>query len=167
MRITRERLESKGWSDEEINKTLAVLEHAKRNPHIQVYFLNNAVYWIALMLIIFGNFAFSILLLPLIITIHNLTLFFLILLVSFSFGIMMSIIIKDMEDLETKHHLAMFLLVPVIALANFFVIVNVANKNIVAEILHAQNNPWVVGLIYLVGFMLPYIYFVFEEKWKF
>ncbi|NQU98118.1 hypothetical protein HQ533_01510 [Candidatus Woesearchaeota archaeon] len=166
MKITKERLATKGWSEEEINKTIKILEKAKQKKHPHICVLDKAVYWIALVLMIFGNFAFSTFLIPVLVTFNNLSLYFIILLLAASFGIAMSIVIKDIEDLERKHHLAMFLIIPIVGLINFLIVVNLSNNNPLAASLNTYHNPWIVGVTYLVGFMIPYVYLVFEEKWK-
>lgn len=165
MKITRDRLATKGWSDEEIDKTINLLEKAKEKRHPFIYFLDEAVYWIALILTIIGNFAFSLGLLPLLITINNFSLYLIILLLAASFSIIMGVVIKDIEELETKHHLAMLLIMPVVGIANFFIVVNIANNNVVAEALNTHHNPLLIGVVYLLSFLIPYIYMVFEEKW--
>ena len=48
MKITRERLATKGWSDAEINKTIKLLEKAKNKRHPHIVMLDKVVYWIAL-----------------------------------------------------------------------------------------------------------------------
>ncbi len=173
MKITKERLQEKGWSEEEIEKTMKILHHAKSNPHPHIHKLNKAVYWIAFSLTIIGNIAFSLFLLPLLLTTSGLTLFFIILVVAFSFGVLMSVIIKDLEDLQRHHHLAMFLSIPIVGIINFVVIVAMANKitalanaKVAGEFFTMHQNPYIIGLIYLVGFLIPYIYLVFEERWK-
>jgi len=164
--ITRDKLIAKGWSKEEIDKTMDIMDRAKKHPHPHTHYVNLSVYWIALVIIFIGNIAFSLLLLPLILTLNGMTLFFIILLLGFVFGILMSIIINDIENLERKHHLLIFFLFPIFALINFIIVVNIANKNIVAELTGLHQNPWIIGLIYIVSFMLPYIYLVFNEKWS-
>ncbi|MBU1202132.1 MAG: hypothetical protein KJ583_05790 [Nanoarchaeota archaeon] len=166
MKITKERLTEKGWSEEEIDKTMAILHRAKHNIHPHTYLLNKSIYWIALVLIILGNFIFSIMLIPLILTLSTWPLYLIILLIALSFGVIMSVIIKDIEDLEAKHHLIILLVVPIIAIINFFIVVNVVNNDLLTKVLNHYHNPLIVGLVYLSGFMLSYSYLIFEEKWK-
>lgn len=166
MKITKERLATKGWSDEEINKTIKILEKAKQKKHPHIVLLDKAVFWIALFLIVFGNFAFSTFLIPILVTFNNFSLYFIILLLSAAFGVIISIVIKDIEDLQQHHHLVLFLVVPIVGIINFLIVVNKANNNPLADALQTYHNPIIVGLVYLVGFMIPYTYLVFEEKWK-
>lgn len=165
MQITHSRLAEKGWSDEEIEKTMDLLEKARQNRHPYIFLLDKIVYWMALVLIIVGNFTFSFILIPLLITFNNFSLYFIILLLSATFGIIMSVVIKDIEHLEVKHHVTLLLVVPIVGIINFFFVVKATNNDIMANVLQIYHNPWIIGIIYLAGFLIPYIYLVFEEKW--
>lgn len=166
MKITKERLSVKGWSDKEINKAISILEKAKKKRHKNLVLLDEAVKWISLLLVIFGNFAFSMFLIPILVTFPSLSLYFIIFLLSASFGVFMSILIKDLDDLDKKHHLSILLLVPVTGLLNFFIVVSMANEDPITGILQNYHNPTIVGVAYLIGFFIPYVFLVFEEKWR-
>lgn len=166
MKITKDSLALKGWSDDEIKKTINILEDAKKKRHPKIILLDNTVYWITLLLVIFGNFAFSTFLIPILVTFNNASLYLIILLLAASFGIIMSVVIKDIEDLEKHHHIAMLLLVPIAGFINFFIVVTMANNNPLADALQNYHNPFLIGLVYLIGFFVPYSYLVFEEKWR-
>jgi len=166
MKITRDSLTKKGWSEEEIEKTLKIMGEAKENKHKHIKKLDEVVYWIVLLFVMIGNFAFSTYLIPLLLLINSISLYLIIFLLAFAFGVIMSTIIKDIEDLETKHHFAFLSIIPVVGLINFIVIVRIANNHVIARILENYNNPFIVGIVYLVGFLVPYAYLVHEEKWK-
>ncbi|MBC8495725.1 hypothetical protein H8D36_06230 [archaeon] len=163
MEITKERLAAKGWSKEEINKTMFILDKAekKKKPHIKV--LDRIVYWIALVLVIFGNFAFSTFLIPLLVTIKGFSLYIVILLLAAAFGVVMSVLVKDLENLQKTHHLLLLLIVPIVGLINFFVVVNMTNNNPLASALNTHHNPILTGVVYLIGFLIPYTYLVFKK----
>lgn len=166
MKLTKERLLAKGWSDEEIDKTIEILERAKNKKHPKIYLLDKSIYWIALILMIFGNFAFSTFLIPILVTVNHFSLYFIILLLAACFGVIMSVVIKDMEDLKSGHHAVLFSVIPITGLINFFIVVNIANNNPLAKALSTYHNPWIIGLVYLLGLLLPFTYLLFEEKWN-
>lgn len=166
MKITRESLSAKGWAKEEIDKTIKILEKAKLKKHPTIQVLDKSVYWIALLLMIFGNFAFSTFMVPLLVTINHFSLYFIIILLAASFGVIMSIVIKDMEDLETKHHIILLSIIPITGIINFFIVVNLVNSNPLAVSLQIHQNPFLIGIVYLIGLLVPFVYLVFEEKWK-
>ena len=158
------KLSTKGWSKEEIAKIKKILKKAKKHPKIVM--LDKSVYWIALFLIILGNITFSIFLIPILVTFSNVSMYLIILVLAISFGIIMSIIVRDIENLENYHHIAAFIIIIIAGLISFSIIVKVANNNPVAEALSISHNPYLIGVIYLAGFIIPYSYFVFEEKWR-
>ncbi|MFH1770433.1 MAG: hypothetical protein ABH828_02650 [archaeon] len=166
MKISEESLSKKGWSKEEIKKTLRILEKAKKETHSKIKILDKSVYWIALMLMIFGNFAFSTFMVPLLVTINNFSLYFIIVLLAASFGVIMSIVIKDIENLESKHHILLLSIIPITGIINFFIVVNMVNANPLALSLDTHHNPFLIGIVYLIGLFVPFTYLVFEEKWK-
>ena len=124
MKTTMEGLLKKGWSEEEIVQAFGIFERVKQKTHPKIHFLNKIVYWFALFVIILGNVAFSVILIPLLLTFNNISLYIIILLLASCFGILMSIVIKDLENLETRHHLALYLIVPFVGLINFFIVVS-------------------------------------------
>lgn len=166
MKVTRESLSAKGWTKEEINKTIEILKKAKLKKHPKIQVLDKSVYWIALLLMIFGNFAFSTFMVPLLVTINHFSLYLIIILLAASFGVIMSVVIKDMEDLKSKHHILLLSIIPITGLINFFIVVNLVNANPLAVSLNTHQNPFLIGIVYLVGLLVPFTYLVFEEKWK-
>jgi len=108
MKITRDSLTKKGWSEEEIEKTLKIMGEAKENKHKHIKKLDEVVYWIVLLFVMIGNFAFSTYLIPLLLLINSISLYLIIFLLAFAFGVIMSTIIKDIEDLETKAPFLLF-----------------------------------------------------------
>ena len=86
-------------------------------------------------------------------------------LLSAAFGVIFSIVIKDMEDLQRHHHFIMFFIVSVVAIINFLIVVNKTNNNPLADALQTHHNPLIIGMVYLTGFLIPYVYLVFEGKW--
>ena len=163
MVISREDLENKGWSEEEINQTLKIMKGFK-SAHPP--FLNKSMYWMVLLLMIIGNFVFSLMMIPLLLAIQNISLYFIIMLLGFSFGMMMSMAIQDIENVEKVHHIVFFSLVPIIGMVNFLLVVNVVNNNIVAELLGVHHSAALIGIVYLLSFMMPYFFMVFKEKWE-
>jgi hypothetical protein len=69
--------------------------------------------------------------------------------------------------MQAKHHVFLSIIIPIIAVVNVFVIVLYSNSFM--ESLNIQNpqNPFFVGLVYAIFFMIPYIaYNVFlKEKY--
>jgi hypothetical protein len=166
MKTTRERLAKKGWSEEEIEKTMKILESAEQKKHHHIKLLDKAVYWIAVLLIVFGNFSFSIFIMPLLASIKGPFLYMIVILLAGTFGIIISIIIRDLENLERQHHFMLLLIVPLAGLINFALVISFVNHDKLTNLLSIHQSPLLIGLVYFASFLVPYVYFVFEERWQ-
>ena len=71
-----------------------------------------------------------------------------------AFGLLFELLIRGVENLETKHHLFLGIIIPVIAVINFIIVSNNMKAFIGIE---NPQNPVIVGIVYAVAFMLPYI----------
>ncbi len=165
MHISRERLEQKGWTDDEIDKALSILKEAEERSHPRINLLNKSVYWFALVLMIIGTIAFSLMILPLLMTVNNAVLYFILVIFGFTFGMMMSVLVRDIESLEKFHHMMVFSVVPVVGIVNFLIVVSLANNNFVADTFQVHHSPLLLALLYLVSFITPYFFMVFKKKW--
>jgi len=157
-------LESKGWKKSEINKTLKIIEHAKANKHSKIKILDKSVYWISLLLAIVCNLVVSITLVPILVVLKGFLLYLVIFILGFSFGLLFELLIRTIEDLKSKHHVLLAILIPVIAIINIFIITSYSNS--LEEIINLNNkqNPYFIGLSYAASFMLPYISYNFILK---
>ena len=163
MRDIKKRLEEKGWSKRDINKTLKILEKAKKNPKIKI--LDKSVYWISLLVAIIGNIIISISLIPFLLALRSFQLYLIIITMGIAFGLLFELLIRTIEHLETKHHLFLSIIIPIIAVINIIAIVLFSNR--LEEAINIQNphNPVLIGVVYAVAFMLPYsIYQLFLKN---
>ena len=163
MHDIKKRLVEKGWSKKDINKTLKILEKAKKHPKIKI--LDKSVYWISLIVAIIGNIIISISLIPFLLALRNFQLYLVIITMGIAFGLLFELLIRTIENLETKHHLFLSIIIPIIAVINIVVIVIFSNR--LEEAINIQNpqNPGLIGVIYAVAFMLPYsIYQLFLKN---
>ena len=165
MKDIKKRLIQKGWNKSDINKTIKIIEHAKANKHPHIKILDKAVYWISLIIAIIGNLIISISLIPILLTLKSFQLYIIIITIGVSFGLLFELLIRSIEHLETRHHLFLGIIIPIIALANVFIIVLISNG--LEEIINIQNtqNPLTIGIVYAVAFISPYfLYQLFLKK---
>jgi len=57
-------LRTKGWSDEEIAKTIKILKESPAQKTKFETFVDKIIFWLALLLLVAGNFAISVVLVP-------------------------------------------------------------------------------------------------------
>lgn len=147
-------LKEKGWSEEEIEKTIRFLEnHGYLNKEI-----NRVLYWSGLLVLTVANILISVVLIPfLILFTQSIYLYLMIMPIAFFFGFIVNILISDIESLERRHHIFAIIFIPAIAIITFIVSVLIAKG--VAGILNLtlDHNPFIVGVLYSAIFILPYL----------
>jgi hypothetical protein len=152
----------KGWNKKDISRTIKIIERAKKNRHPQIKILDKFVYWYSLLLAIIGNLIISIALIPVLLALKGAQLYTVIITLGLAFGLLFELLIRGIENLETKHHLFLGIIIPVIAVINFIIVSNNMKTFIGIE---NPQNPVIVGIVYAVAFILPYaVYQVFLKN---
>lgn len=144
----------KGWKEEEIEKAKAILE--RREVH-DVFF-SKITFWSALIVVVFANLLVSLVLIPFLIVLSAGILYFIIIVLGGMIGILYNLLITDIGHLEKKHHLLAGIIVPILGLANLVIMVLVSNKFIAdLKLQNPPHNPWVLGIIFGLAFIAPYL----------
>lgn len=164
MRNLINRLEKRGWSKKEILKAVGIIQDAKQNKPKDVKFLDRRIYWILLAVVIAANFAISIALMPVLMALKGIFLYFVLVVMGILFGLLLELVIRSIEHLEKRHHTVLAVLIPLIALINLLVVSNVSND--LSKILGLTNlhNPVIVAVAYAASFVLPYAIYRFVLK---
>ena len=150
----KDELRQKGWREEDLLKAEAILDKTTKHD----IFFSKIVFWSALLVIIFANLLVSIILIPFLITLYDLVLYAIVATLGLVIGFLYNFLITDIGLLETKHHRAASIIIPIIAVGNVVVMVLTANRFI--ESIHLNNqphNPWIVAAVFGGAFILPYI----------
>lgn len=159
-----ERLEKKGWSKKDIGRASEIIHNAKQLKTPETRFLEKRVYWVLLFVIIAGNFAVSVALVPALLVLKGVFLYIIIIILGIVFGLLFEIVIRGIEHLEKGHHMLLSILIPATALANFFVVSNMSN-NLARELsLATVHNSLVIAAAYSASLALPYIIYRFVLK---
>ena len=158
------RLEKRGWSKREITKAVKIIKKAKQNKPIDISFLEKRIYWILLVVVVAANFAISIALVPILIALRGIFLYLIIIMLGIIFGLLFELVIRSIEHLESKHHMFLSILIPLVALGNIFSISKISND--LAKTLNLTNihNSAIIALVYAISFVLPYIVYRFILK---
>ena len=157
MEKLKKRLKEKGWSAQDINKTIKIIKEAKEKKHPAIKSLDKLVYWAALAIAIIGNFIISIALIPPLMALKSIQLFLIIAALGISFGLLFELLIRSIEHLETRHHVFLGILIPSVALINIFIITLVSNNLEKIFKIDNSHNPYIIGIVYAVAFMSPFI----------
>jgi uncharacterized membrane protein YcjF (UPF0283 family) len=151
----REELRQKGWHEEDLVKAEAILDKATK----QDIFFSKIVFWSALVVIIFANLLVSLILIPFLIALYDFVLYAIVVVLGLAIGFLYNFLITDIGLLETKHHRAASIIVPVVAVGNVVVMVLTANRFIEnIQINNQPHSPWIVAAIFGGAFILPYIF---------
>ncbi len=154
MEKIRKYLSEKGWKRKDIESAIKIIRHAKKHKHPKIKLLDKAVYWISLAVAIAGNFIMSIALMPFLLALSGFRLFLFIIALGISFGLLFELLVRGIENLEAKHHIFLGIIIPVIATMNFIMVSNNLKKLIGIE---SQQDPAIVGAVYSIAFILPYV----------
>lgn len=160
-----DRLLKRGWAKEEVDKAMSIMHsEEKRTKHIK-YNVNMSfiVYWTVLLVLTIANFLVSVMLVPFLLVMKPFLVELIVAVMGLIFGLLFNMVIRDIEHIETKHHLAAAIFIPAVAIINIFVVVNVANAIATRIKIPMQQNPVFVSLIYVVMFLLPYGFGMLKE----
>jgi hypothetical protein len=158
MENLREKLFEKGWSKEEIERTLKIFEEGKQKKSRNVLFFDWLAYWAALIIAIIGNMVLSVLLIPFLLVAGSSFLYPALILLGVAFGFVFSIILKDIEEIETTKHVIVGIFLPALALINVYIITQLSNY--LAQMMDLPfgiHKPIIVSIVYSLSFVAPYV----------
>lgn len=163
---TIERLKRKGWTSEEITKASNIIDQRKIHDKSKTFvFSQHAVYWGLVFVIFLGNFLISLSLIPFLLVLDTISLDIIIVVLGFGFGSLFTLVLLDLKTVARGHIIVASLLIPLLALVNFYMMVTIANAiNNVLNLGGTPDHPIRIAVIYLVAFVIPYLYAIFVKK---
>jgi len=164
MRISHEQLRAKGWSDSEIARTEDGLKRAEAQKHPAYAFLEVAVFWGLLFLSVVGIFTVSLVIVPLLLVLDNLSLALILALLGLCLGSLISLLLKDIEWATGRHHALALLLLATIGILNIRFIVNRMNALEAALSFGVDHIPWLQGAVFAVALVVPYLVKILLEQ---
>ncbi|MFH2028212.1 MAG: hypothetical protein ABIJ08_03675 [Nanoarchaeota archaeon] len=162
-----QRLKAKGWSSEDIQKAMRIINKAKEKKPRRIQILDAMIYWFVLIIAIVGNLIISIALVPFLLEFHSFFLYVIIAILALVFGFFFDLLIRDIESLEQKHVIIAGLFIPALALINIFYIAQFSNYVSVTLNLNNAHNPFLVSLVYVTAFSSPYAAYRIVNKKQF
>jgi hypothetical protein len=157
----RQTLTQKGWQPHHIDRAIGVLQSSPSARSDAVRLLDVLIYWGALALAVVGNFILSIAFIPVFLVFDDLSLVISVAIIAAAFGLLLDVVLREIEHLRHRVIIIPELFIPAIALINIYIITGLANG--FASTLGLQtHNPWVVSIMYVCAFVLPH----FVLKWR-
>ncbi len=160
MKINKKHLRDKGWSEEEIEKTIKICKRLKKKTHKKNRIFSNVFFTVSLVIAVLGNFFVSLFLIPLLLLVNNIFIYVIVALLGLAFGAIISILIQDIWFIESKQHIILSFIVPAAGVVNFFIIVGAINTLSKSIKYHTYHSPALISITYLVFFFIPYVYLI-------
>ena len=105
-----------------------------------------------------GNILFAAVLLPFLIVLREWVLGLVIVVAALIMGWLYTFLIRDIGHLEWHHHAIAAILIPIIVVINFGGMVYLSDRFITElKLTNVQHSPVILGILYGVAFILPYI----------
>ncbi len=146
--------EHREWTPELAVRTEQIIRKAKEHKPNWIVRIDSLLYWIMLFLAIAGNFAVSVILVPMLIALKGITLYFTLFFTGASFGWFFTYLLHELE--ETGKHIKTSILIAALAIINIGIFAILSNKLItMLNIATPPHNPLLVGAIYVFGYVLP------------
>lgn len=118
---------------------------------------SKVLYWTTLLVMTICNFVVAIIVLPMLLVLNGLFILAVIFVIGLIFGMIFNHLVRDISHLERHHHFFAAVFIPALGIIDLVVSVNVANRlGQVIEISN-QQDPFLISLVFVVGFMLPYV----------
>jgi len=148
----------KGYSKKEAKRTIDVIQKAKERKSLKIKFLDAVIYWVLLAVAIIGNMIISVILMPFLLTFKKIPLYGTVIILATMFGFLFDQLIRDIENLENKHHIIAWVFIPALAVINTYYMTSFTNH--LTETLRLpieHNSPLLISVTYVGAFMIPYI----------
>lgn len=154
----RDRLLEKGWDEAEVERTMGMLYSDNKKEKRAVFSeqVNPVIFWTVLVVAMLANFIISIVLIPFLMLFEPLQLYIMLVPIALIFGFIFNLLLREIEDVDKKHHIVAGAFIPVLAMINIFIIVNLANT-FSRAIQTTVQSPIIVSIIYIVSFSLPHL----------
>jgi len=148
--------EHKEWSPELAVRTEEILRHAEQRKPGWVRNVDSALYWVLLIIAILGNFVVSVVLVPFLLILKGAALYFSLFFIGASFGWVFSFILHNLEKLQKEQHIIASVFIPALAVINVGIFAVLSNKLIILlKLATPPHNPFLVGAVYVFGYVLP------------
>ena len=157
MRWKHEHLRSKGWSEPEIQRAHEGFARAEAARHPADSFLEKAVFYGLLFLILVGVFLVSAVIIPLLLVFDTLIVAFITAILGLCLGTFLALLIPDIHWLEAHHHALAFVLLGVVAVVNVHLI-SVVEKPFGTLLGAPAHSSWTLGVVFALALLAPYVF---------
>lgn len=155
---THDVLSEKGWSHDDIQKTLRMSERGETKKTGGLRFLESLLFFVALLVFVLGNFVLSVVLVPFLILIKGVWLYLTVALFGLAFGVLFTLVLTYIEKLSPREHVIAGLFIPAIALINMYLITYFSNQlEVLLQLPIIPHSPVFVSMAYAAAFICPFL----------
>lgn len=144
-----------------------VLASKKKKHSIYARESHRVLNSLSIMVLTVTSIIITMILVPFLILFESTTVYSLVLFVGLLFGFIFSFLMLDLDKLEDKHHTITGIIIPLIAVLNIFLMLNLTKKVAEFYLLQINHNPMIISAFYLIGFILPYLFFGLAQHFKY
>ncbi len=156
------------WDKPEVEKAVRILKEAETEKTKAIKNLDKSIYWIVIIVVILGNIAASVMLIPVLLVLKSYTLYAIIALLGVCFGLLFDILVRDMENMANTRKVIAIFYVPILAIINLYIITVITNSlEITLRLNNDQHSLLLVGFTYAISFILPYLHYNFVKNRRF
>ncbi|MFH1849866.1 MAG: hypothetical protein ABH879_06820 [archaeon] len=157
---TKKRMKDRSWSKEEIEHTDRLMTSPRLKEKHSHYRESSQriIYWIAVYIMIIGNFMVAVALMPFLILLSGISAYAVVFSMGLIIGLIFNVLIQDLEHLHTRHKILGSLLVPILAILNIIIIVQATNRISDTLSILIHNSAVLLSVVYAAAFIIPYIY---------
>jgi hypothetical protein len=160
-----EKIQKKKWSQKEKQEAINILHSAEKEKTPLIKFFDVISYWVALLIAIAGNFIVSVVIVPILMTLSGIPLYFTLFFVGISFGALIYTVIQMVETINPKKNFISGLFIIALAAINIYIITGLTNKlELQMGITTNVQDPVLISVFYVVGYIIPYVFFLIKEQ---
>lgn len=149
-------MKPKPWTDAQA--TMEILAHAEASKPSTTRFIESIAFWMALIIAIAGNLIISVIMVPFLLLLKGIGLYFTIFIVGGAFGLLFNVLIGYIEKLGQGQHIIAGAFIPALAVINIWLITKLSNQlELLLALPTPAHNPITTSLTYVIAFTLPYI----------
>ncbi len=164
MRLQEKKLREKGWTEEEIEQTREILVQAEEKRHPQKIALEKTLYWFMLLITVIGTIAGAWAIEPILLVATTIQAVIAMVVFGLLFGSLATILFRDIDELTIQHHIITSIIIPLTAIITGSIITRQAARLATALTLKTAHNPLLLGIVYSVGALLPYLIFISIQR---
>lgn len=138
-------------------------EHKRRDVELH---MDHFLYGISLLILMFCNFLGVLLLLPFLLVFEGTQLYLVVVLFAIMFGLLFNYLIMALSHLGDKHHIIAGVVIPILAIIDILVMLELMEMLIGKFRIFPDFDPYVVVVLFIAAFLLPYIFDLFRGKHK-